>query len=169
MPAVRWVGGVEIELVAVATGARIVPRFEELKPEKLGYAGIVKELSFGNVKDRMLLVGECKNSKAVTILVRGGNKTAVEEAKRCLHDALCVVRNLIKGNEIVYGGGSIELAMSTAVDEAADKEKELEQYAMHAFADALEAIPLALSNNSGYNPIETVSDIKIRQKKEDNP
>lgn len=26
MPAVRWVGGVEIELLAVATGARIVPR-----------------------------------------------------------------------------------------------------------------------------------------------
>lgn len=39
LPAVRWVGGVEIELLAMATGARIVPRFEELKPEKLGQAG----------------------------------------------------------------------------------------------------------------------------------
>ena len=28
LPAVRWVGGVEIELLAMATGARIVPRFE---------------------------------------------------------------------------------------------------------------------------------------------
>ena len=26
LPAVRWVGGVEIELIAMATGARIVPR-----------------------------------------------------------------------------------------------------------------------------------------------
>lgn len=36
LPAVRWVGGVEIELLAMATGARIVPRFSELSPEKLG-------------------------------------------------------------------------------------------------------------------------------------
>jgi chaperonin GroEL (HSP60 family) len=36
LPAVRWVGGVEIELLAMATGARIVPRFSELSPDKLG-------------------------------------------------------------------------------------------------------------------------------------
>ena len=28
LPAVRWVGGVDIELIAMATGARIIPRFE---------------------------------------------------------------------------------------------------------------------------------------------
>lgn len=39
LPAVRWVGGVEIELLAIATGARIVPRFEELSEDKLGFAG----------------------------------------------------------------------------------------------------------------------------------
>ena len=44
LPAVRWVGGVEIELLAMATGARIVPRFSELTPEKLGKAGSVKEV-----------------------------------------------------------------------------------------------------------------------------
>ena len=47
LPAVRWVGGVEIELLAIATGARIVPRFEEITPEKLGSAGCIKEISFG--------------------------------------------------------------------------------------------------------------------------
>ena len=36
LPAVRWVGGVELELLAMATGARIVPRFSELAPDKLG-------------------------------------------------------------------------------------------------------------------------------------
>lgn len=45
LPAVRWVGGVEIELLAMATGARIVPRFSELTPDKLGSAGSVKEVS----------------------------------------------------------------------------------------------------------------------------
>lgn len=45
LPAVRWVGGVEIELLAMATGARIVPRFEELSPEKLGSAASVRPLA----------------------------------------------------------------------------------------------------------------------------
>ncbi len=74
LPAVRWVGGPEIELIAIATGGRIVPRFSELTAEKLGTAGIVKELNFGTTKDHMLVIEECKNSRAVTIFVRGGNK-----------------------------------------------------------------------------------------------
>jgi len=56
LPAVRWVGGVEIELLAIATGARIVPRFEEITPEKLGHAGIIKEMSFGTSNDRVILI-----------------------------------------------------------------------------------------------------------------
>merc|ERR1712057_23478 len=46
LPAVRWVGGVEIELIAIATGGRIVPRFQELTADKLGAAGMVREESF---------------------------------------------------------------------------------------------------------------------------
>lgn len=51
-----------------------MPRFEELTSEKLGKAGIVKELQFGTTKDRMLVIEECQNSRAVTIFIRGGNK-----------------------------------------------------------------------------------------------
>lgn len=90
------VGGPEIELIAIATGGRIVPRFEELNPEKLGNAGLVRELSFGTTKDKMLVIEKCSNSRAVTILVRGGNAMLVAEAKRSLHDALCVIRSLVQ-------------------------------------------------------------------------
>jgi T-complex protein 1 subunit epsilon len=44
LPAVRWVGGPEIELIAIATGGRIVPQFSELTAEKLGFAGLVQEI-----------------------------------------------------------------------------------------------------------------------------
>ena len=63
LPAVRWVGGVEIELIAMATGARIVPRFQELSADKLGKAGSVRELVFGTTKDKMLVIEGCENSK----------------------------------------------------------------------------------------------------------
>ena len=105
----------------MATGGRIVPRFEELTPEKLGRAGIVREMTFGTAKDRMLVIEDCPNSKAVTILVRGGSKMIVDEVKRSLHDAICVVRNFIRDPKVVYGGGSTEIAMSLAINKQADK------------------------------------------------
>ena len=109
----------------------------------------------------------------------------IDEAKRSLHDALCVVRNLVKDNRVVYGGGAAEIACSLAVEEAAVKVEcsnvpqgysvltplqspGLEQYAMRAFADALDSVPMALAENSGLSPIETLASVKSRQVKEKN-
>ncbi|RKF80134.1 T-complex protein 1 subunit epsilon [Golovinomyces cichoracearum] len=168
LPAVRWVGGPEIELIAIATNGRIVPRFEDLSAAKLGTAGIVRELTFGTTREKMLVIEECANTRAVTVFVRGSNKMIIDEAKRSLHDALCVVRNLVRDNRIVYGGGASEIACSLAVEDAAVKSPGLEQYAMRAFADALDAIPMALAENSGLSPIETLANIKSRQVNEGN-
>ena len=121
LPAVRWVGGPEIELIAIATRGRIVPRFEDLSAAKLGRAGVVRELSFGTTREKMLVIEECANTRAVTAFVRGSNKMIIDEAKRSLHDALCVVRNLVRDARVVYGGGAAEIACSLAVDKAADK------------------------------------------------
>jgi T-complex protein 1 subunit epsilon len=168
LPAVRWVGGVELELVAIATGGRIVPRMQELSPAKLGEAKYVYEKSFGTTKEKMLVLEDCKNSKAVTVFVRGGNDMLIEETKRSLHDAMCVARNLIKDNRVVFGGGSAELSTSIYISSVADTIGGMEQYAMHAFAQALEDIPLALAENSGLSPIHTVSFVKAKQISEKN-
>lgn len=47
----------------------------------------------------------------------------IEEAKRSLHDALCVVRNLVQDNRVVYGGGAAEISCAVAVSQEADKVK----------------------------------------------
>jgi len=163
LPAVRWVGGVELELIAIATGGRIVPRFEELTTEKLGKAGTVRELTFGTTKDQMLIIEDCANSKAVTILVRGGNQMVVDEAKRCIHDANCCVRNLIRDPRVVPGGGASEMAASLAVIEAADTEQTMDQYSMRAFATALDVVPMALAENSGLSAIGEMAAMKAKQ------
>jgi T-complex protein 1 subunit epsilon len=155
-------------LIAIATNGRIVPRFEDLNSDKLGKAGIVREVSFGTTKDRMLVIEECANTRAVTIFCRGGNKMMIDEAKRSLHDAICVVRNLIRDNRIVYGGGAAEISCSLAVSNAADEISSVEQYAMRAFAAALDAVPLALAENSGLGPIETLAEVKSRHVTEGN-
>lgn len=163
MPAVRWVGGVELELIAISTGARIVPRFEELTPDKLGSAECLREIDFGTTNDRMLLLEGTPNTKTVSIFVRGGNKMIVDEAKRSLHDALCVTRNLIRDNRIVYGGGSAEISCSLKVNEVADTIESLEQYGVRGFANALDAIPVALAENSGLPSIETLAQVRKQQ------
>merc|ERR1711884_795908 len=153
LPAVRWVGGPEIEHIAIATGGRIVARFTDLSPEKLGYAGKVTELSFGNSNDKMIAIEECSSTTntTATILLRGGNKMIVKEAR------------------IVYGGGAAEIACSLAVSNHADEIKDIEQYALHAFADALESVPLALAENSGLDPIKQLAAVRACQMNESNP
>eukprot|EP00467_Chlorarachnion_reptans_P002232 CAMPEP_0114510770 /NCGR_PEP_ID=MMETSP0109-20121206/13989_1 /TAXON_ID=29199 /ORGANISM="Chlorarachnion reptans, Strain CCCM449" /LENGTH=546 /DNA_ID=CAMNT_0001690149 /DNA_START=64 /DNA_END=1704 /DNA_ORIENTATION=+ len=163
LPAVRWVGGVEIELIAIATGARIVPRFEELAPEKLGTCGVVREIAFGTTNDKMLVIEKCPLSKAVTVLIRGGNQMIIDEAKRSLHDAMCVTRNLIRDNRIVYGGGAAEVACSLKIQEYANSVSGIEQFAVRSFAEALEQIPIALAENSGLQPIPELAKVKKEQ------
>jgi T-complex protein 1 subunit epsilon len=169
LPAIRWVGGVEIELIALATGARIIPRFEEISAKKLGSAKVVREMAFGTTRDHVVVLEGCSSSKSVTIYVRGGNKMIVEEAKRSIHDALCVVRNLVRDNRIVYGGGAAEIACAILVSDAADDIHGVEQYAVRGFAAALDNVAMALAENSGLPAIETLANVKSRQVKESNP
>ena len=138
----------ELELIAIAIGGRIVPRFRELTPEKMGKASLVREKSFGTTKDRMLYIERCANSRVVTIFVSDGNKMIIEETKRSIHDALCMARNIVRNNFIVYGGGSAEISCSIAVGAAVDTYPRVEQYAIRAFGDALDSIPMALAENS---------------------
>jgi T-complex protein 1 subunit epsilon len=60
LPAVRWVGGVEIELLAIATGGRIIPRFEEITEEKLGTCGKIEEVAYGTSGDKIILIKGCQ-------------------------------------------------------------------------------------------------------------
>lgn len=163
LKAVRWVSGTDIELLALATGARIIPRFEELHPQKLGFAGIVEELSFGTTSNNMLVVKDLSQMKAVSILVRGGSKTIIDEAHRSIHDALCVIRNLVKEPRVIVGGGAAELSSSIFIKQKADENATVEQYAMRAYGDALEQICVILAENSGLDPIQSLSEARSRQ------
>ena len=169
IPAIRWVQGTELEQIALASGGRIINNFKDIAVEKFGKAYEVKEVNLGTKNDKIIVIELCLAKKAVTILVRGGSSMIVEEAKRCLHDALCVVRNMIKDPKIVYGGGAAEISCSLYVAEKADSISSIQQYAIRAFAEALDAIPLSLAENSGYNGIEYLANLKAKQINEKNP
>jgi T-complex protein 1 subunit epsilon len=140
-----------------------------LSAEKLGFAGKVSQICFGTQKESVIVIEDCANPRAVTCFIRGGNEMIIEEIKRSLHDAMCVVRNLIRDDRIVYGGGAAEIACSLAVATLADQTTTIEQHAIRAFSHALDDIPMALAGNSGLDPIESLAAAKSRQSTEKCP
>jgi archaeal chaperonin len=161
--AVRRVKQSDIEKLVKATGAKVVSNLDDLKSSDLGYAKTVEEKKVAD--DKMVFIEGCKNPKAVTILVRGGSERIVDEAERSLHDALCVVRDVVREPLVVAGGGAPEAEMARQLRDYSQKLSGKEQLAVIAFADALETVPMALAENAGLEPIDIMVQLRAAHEK----
>ena len=151
--AVRRVNESDMAKLSRASGARIVTNIDELAENDLGYSKLVEERKVEN--DKWVFIEECKNPKAVSILVRGGSQRVVDEAERSIHDALMCVKDVIEYPYIVTGGGAPEATVALKLREWAGSLPGREQLAAEKFADALESIPLTLARNAGMDVIDT--------------
>jgi len=158
--AVRRVKKSDMEKLSRATGASILTDLDEIKPENLGEAGRVEEKKIGD--DKMVFITECKEAKAVSILVRGGTEHVVDEIERGLNDALNVIAVALEDGKMITGGGSAAIEISMALRDYAETVGGREQLAINKFADAIEVVPRALATNAGIDPI----DMLIKLKKE---
>ena len=161
--AVRRIKKSDMEKLAKATGGKIVTNLDDMNPADLGYASLVEERKIGD--DKMTFVEGCKNPRAVTILIRGGTERIVDEAERSLHDALCVVRDIVEEPKVVAGGGAPELEVSRVLKQYAETLPGREQLAVKCFAEALETVPLTLTENAGLDPIDILSELRARHEK----
>jgi thermosome len=152
----------DMEALAKATGANVVTSVDDLGGDT-GYAATVEERKIGN--DKLIFVEGCRNPKAVSILVRGGTERIVDEADRSLHDALCVIRDVVEEPMIVAGGGAPEVEVARRLRRYAEGLAGRERLAVSAFAEALEVIPVTLTENSGMDPIDTLSEMQSRHEK----
>jgi len=108
------------------------------------------------------VTGIVNQGKTVSVLIRGSNKLVLEEAERSIHDALCVIRCLVKKRGLIAGGGAPEIELSLQLMHHAQTLAGMEQYCFRAFAEALEVIPFTLAENAGLNPIATVTELRNR-------
>ncbi len=152
--AIRRVKKSDMEKLAKATGAKIVSNIPDLSSNDLGTAGTVYETKVGD--DDMVFVEDCPLAKSVTILIRGGTELVVDEAERSIHDAICVVRNVLEDKKIVPGGGAPEAYVSRKLHKFSESLVGREQLAVQAFANALEVIPRTLAENAGLDPIDII-------------
>jgi len=113
----------------------------------------------------LVFVEECPEAKSVTILVRGGTELVVDEAERSIHDAICVVRNVLEDKKVVAGGGAPEAYVSRKLHKFAESLIGREQLAVQAFANALEVIPRTLAEKAGLDPIDIQVELRSKHEK----
>ncbi len=161
--AARRIKKSDMERLSRATGGNVVTSLRDLKKSDLGNAGLVEEVKFGD--DELTYVRECKNPKAITILLRGGTEHVMDELERAMQDALGDIVSALKNKKVVAGAGSIEVALSRELRAFSNKLSGREQLAVLAFADAMEVIPRTLAENAGLDPIDMLTQMKAEHDK----
>jgi thermosome len=161
--AVRRIKKSDMEKLAKATGGKIVTNLEAISAADLGHANLVEERKIG--EDKMTFIEGCKHPKAVTILIRGATDRINDESERSIHDALCVIRDIVEEPKIMAGGGAPELEVSRVLKKYAETLPGREQLAVKGYAEALEVIPITLAENAGLDPIDILSELRSKHEK----
>ena len=151
----------DIEFVSRTVGCQPVADIDSFTPDRLGTAELVEEVSTGAGRVTKI-TGVPNPGKTVTVLVRGSNKLVLDEADRSLHDALCVVRCLVKKRFLIVGGGAPETELCLKLSKFARTLPGQQQFCVKAFAEALEIIPNTLAENAGLNAINIVTELRRR-------
>ncbi|KAE8214632.1 hypothetical protein CF327_g1978 [Tilletia walkeri] len=151
----------EIEFVSKTLNCKPIADIEGFTEDKLASADLVDEVEHSGA--RVVKITGIKNmGRTVSILCTGANSLVLEESERSLHDALCVVRCLVKRRALIAGGGAPEIHVSRSLSAYAQTLKGMEAYCFQAYADALEVIPTTLAENAGLNPIAIVTELRNR-------
>jgi thermosome len=161
--AVQRVKESDIKKLGMATGGKPVTNLEGLSNSDLGFAELVEERKIGD--DKMTFVEGCKNPRSVSILIRGSDKRFLDEAERSVHDALCVVRDVVQAPKIVAGGGAPEMEVARALRGYAETLPGREQLAVRSFGEAMEIVPLTLGENAGLDPVDLLLELRTRHEK----
>ncbi|WEL23234.1 thermosome subunit alpha [Candidatus Nanohalovita haloferacivicina] len=156
--AIRRVSTKDIEKLSRATGANIVTNVEDIEASDLGKAGSVEERNIGG--NAMTFVQDCPEAKSVSILIRGGTEHVVDEIERAMEDAIGGAASALRNGKVVGGGGATEVELAQELRNYADSVGGREQLAINAFADALEVVPRTLAENAGYDPIDSLVDLR---------
>jgi len=146
----------DMKYAARALHANVVNKPESLTAKDLGVADLVEEDDDGKVTR----ISGCKNPKTITILLRGTSDYLLDELERAVVDGTRVVMDAMEDGTYVVGGGAVETELLMKIRDYASTVGGRVQMAIEAYAAAYESIPRALAENSGFNPIDKLVELK---------
>ena len=159
--AVRRVKESDMIKLSKATDGRVISNLDDLTEKDLGSADLAHQKKVES--DKWVFIEGCKHPQSVTLLIRGGTQRVIDEVDRSIHDSLMVVKDVIEKPEIVAGGGAPESFAAAQLKDWADNFDGREQLAIKKYAEALEVIPLTISENAGMDPIDTMATLRSKQ------
>ena len=159
--AVRRVKESDMIKLSKATDGRVISNLDDLTEKDLGTADLAQQKKVES--DKWVFIEGCKHPQSVTLLIRGGTQRVIDEVDRSIHDSLMVVKDVIEKPEIVAGGGAPESFAAAQLKDWADNFDGREQLAIKKYAEALEIIPLTISENAGMDPIDTMATLRSKQ------
>lgn len=149
----------DVEFIARTCGCQPVAALEQFTTDILGHAELVCEEDVG-AGDRIVKVTGVQSDKTVSIFVRASNALILDETERSLHDAICVVRSIVKTKALLPGGGAPEMELSQKLLEWSRTLSGHNEICVRAYAEAFEVIPYTLAENAGLNPIQIVTELR---------
>jgi len=155
----------DIEFISKTIGCRPVAHVNSFTADKLGAADLVQEIGGEGQRKFVKVTGIKDMGPTLTVLLRGSNKLLLEESGRSFHDALCVVRSLVKEQYLITGGGAPEMEIALQLERWSKTLPGLEARCVQAYAEALEVIPSTLAENAGMMPLEIVTELRSRHAK----
>lgn len=154
----------DIDNLSKCTGASIIQNVSDISIEDLGSAGKIEQKTIAG--ETMVMIEDTPEHDVVSILIRAGTDFVLEEYERSIHDALCVIRDVLEDRRLVPGGGSPEMYIANELRDFKMGQPPKIQLAIEAFAHAMEIIPTVLAQNAGLDPIDIIGKLNQKYKEE---
>ncbi|KAM5530392.1 hypothetical protein V8D89_015953 [Ganoderma adspersum] len=139
-----------MERLQLICGGTAQNSVDDLRPDVLGWAGLVYEHTLG--EEKFTFVEEVKDPKSVTLLIKGPNAHTIQQAQDALRDGLRAVKNALEDEALIPGAGAFEVACAAHLNGPVKKSaKGRAKMGVQAFAEALLIIPKTLAANGGYD------------------
>lgn len=153
----------DVDFIARTMHLQPIAHVDSMTADKLGRCAEANEVTIAGSTSRVVKMTGIENmGQTITILMRGSTKLTLDEADRSIHDALCVVRSIVKKRYMIAGGGAPEAEVALKLTEWSKSLTGVRSYCARAFAEALEIIPYTLAENAGLNPIRMVTELRNR-------
>ena len=132
----------DVDFIARTLNLQPIAHVDSFSPEKLGQAALAEEITIAGSTSKVVKVtGIVKMGRTITILMRGSNRLVLDEADRSVHDALCVVRSLVKKRYMIAGGGSPEAECAMRLTLWSKTLTGVKSYCVRAFAEVIKYSP----------------------------
>ncbi|GIQ86692.1 T-complex protein 1, theta subunit [Kipferlia bialata] len=152
----------EMQRIAKSVGAKLQIRFKQPTERHLGRCARAFVQEIGEKHCVVLHAKDREDGSAgiATIVVRAASEALLRDINTAIASTVQVVKAQTRDPRMLPGAGATEMALSCELQRLADECEGLEQYAITAFAEALQIVPEILAETSGLDSKDVLTKLR---------